>query len=243
MPLLRPGRARRPGAARRAGDDIRYVWRHLPLEHVHPHADFAAEAAEAAAEQGAFWEMHDLLLDHQDHLPSRDLLGYAEQLGLDVDRFRRDLKEHRLAARVAEDVQSAELSGVSGTPTFFVNGRRHYGAYDIDTLKAAVKTAKARAAVEARPPRRRRRHRAGRGDSPASGSAQDVRQLPVLAVHGGVEERLDHLVPDLGVLRLEHPVVLVGEVQELVRHALGALSVLPLRELGPQPQPSPIGTR
>jgi Na+/H+ antiporter NhaA len=144
-----------------AGDDIRYVWRHLPLEQVHPHASLAAEAAEAAGEQSAFWEMHDLLLAHQDHLTWRDLLGYAEQLGLDVDRFRRDLKEHRLAARVAEDVQSAELSGVSGTPTFFVNGRRHYGAYDIDTLKAAVKTAKARAAVEA--PRRRR------GTQPAVG--------------------------------------------------------------------------
>jgi protein-disulfide isomerase len=137
------------------------VWRHLPLEHVHPHAALAAEAAEAASEQGAFWEMHDLLLDHQDHLTGRDLVGYAQQLGLDVDRFHRDLKEHRLAGRVAEDVQSAELSGVSGTPTFFVNGRRHYGAYDIDTLKAAVKTAKARAAVEA--PRRRR------GTQPAVG--------------------------------------------------------------------------
>jgi Na+/H+ antiporter NhaA len=140
-----------------AGDDIRYVWRHLPLEHVHPHAALAAEAAEAAAEQGSFWEMHDLLLEHQDYLTWRDLLGYAAELGLDGDRFRRDLKEHRFAARVAEDVQSAELSGVSGTPTFFVNGRRHYGAYDIDTLKAAVKTAKARALVEARPPRRRGR--------------------------------------------------------------------------------------
>ncbi|HYJ75440.1 MAG TPA: thioredoxin domain-containing protein, partial [Kineosporiaceae bacterium] len=144
------------------GDDIRYVWRHLPLEHVHPHAALAAEAAEAASEQGAFWEMHDLLLDHQDHLTGRDLVAYAQQLGLDVDRFHRDLKEHRLAGRVAEDVQSAELSGVSGTPTFFVNGRRHYGAYDIDTLKAAVKTAKARAAVEA--PQRRRR-----GTEPAVG--------------------------------------------------------------------------
>jgi protein-disulfide isomerase len=147
-----------------AGEEVRYVWRHLPLEQVHPHAALAAEAAEAAAVQGAFWEMHDLLLNHQDHLTGRDLLGYAGQLGLDVERFRRDLKEHRLGARVAEDVQSAELSGVSGTPTFFVNGRRHYGAYDIDTLKAAVKTAKARALVEAPPPRRRRRAQpAGRG--------------------------------------------------------------------------------
>ncbi len=141
-----------------AGDDIRYVWRHLPLEQVHPHAALAAEAAEAAAEQGAFWEMHDLLLTRPGP-PARSAtcVGYADRLGLDVERFHRDLKEHRLAARVAEDVQSAELSGVSGTPTFFVNGRRHYGAYDIDTFKAAVKTAKARAAVEAPPPRRRGR--------------------------------------------------------------------------------------
>jgi Na+/H+ antiporter NhaA len=127
--------------------DIRYVWRHLPLEHVHPNAALAAEAAEAAAEQGAFWPMHDLLLTHQDDLRWRDLLRYATELGLDVERFRDDMKEHRFAARVAEDVQSAELSGVAGTPTFFVNGRRHYGAYDIATLKAAIKTARARALV------------------------------------------------------------------------------------------------
>ena len=74
--------------------DVRYVWRHLPLTDVHPHAQLAAEAAEAAAEQGAFWEMHDLLLEHQDALRPRDLVGYAEQLGLDVDRFRDDLREH-----------------------------------------------------------------------------------------------------------------------------------------------------
>jgi Na+/H+ antiporter NhaA len=141
--------------------DVRYVWRHLPLEHVHPHAALAAEAAEAAADQGAFWEMHDLLLARQEHLTGRDLLGYAAELGLDVERFHDDLREHHTTARVAEDVQSAELSGVSGTPTFFVNGRRHYGAYDIETLTRAVKTAKARAAVEAPEPRRQGR----RGDS------------------------------------------------------------------------------
>jgi protein-disulfide isomerase len=93
-----------------------------------------AEAAEAGADQGAFWEMHDLLLDHQDALGPDDLIGYAEQLGLDLDRFTTALREHAGAARVAEDVDSADLSGVSGTPTFFINGRRHYGAYDIATL-------------------------------------------------------------------------------------------------------------
>jgi Na+/H+ antiporter NhaA len=129
--------------------DVRYVWRHLPLSDVHPHAQLAAEAAEAAGEQGAFWEMHDLLLDHQDRLGASDVVGHAEELGLDVERFADQLRDHAGAARVAEDVDSADLSGVSGTPTFFINGRRHYGAYDIDTLTAAVRTARARAAVAA----------------------------------------------------------------------------------------------
>ena len=127
--------------------DVRYVWRHLPLNDVHPRAQLAAEASEAAAEQGAFWELHDLLLDHQDALGPEDLVGYAEQLGLDVERFADDLREHAGAARVADDVDSADLSGVSGTPTFFVNGRRHYGAYDIATLSAAVRAAGARAVL------------------------------------------------------------------------------------------------
>ncbi len=127
--------------------DVRYVWRHLPLNDVHPHAQQAAEAAEAADAQGAFWEMHDLLLDHQDALEMDDLLGYVEQLGLDVARFANDLRDRIGAARVADDVDSADLSGVSGTPTFFVNGRRHYGAYDLTTLSAAVRAAGARAVL------------------------------------------------------------------------------------------------
>jgi Na+/H+ antiporter NhaA len=125
--------------------DVRYVWRHLPLNDVHPRAQLAAEASEAAAEQGAFWEMHDLLLDHQDALELNDLIGYAEQLALDVGRFTNDVRARVGAARVADDVDSADLSGVSGTPTFFINGRRHYGAYDIATLSAAVRAAGARA--------------------------------------------------------------------------------------------------
>jgi Na+/H+ antiporter NhaA len=129
--------------------DVRYVWRHLPLSDVHPRAQLAAEASEAAADQGAFWKMHDLLLAHQEALRSTDLTAYAEQLNLDVERLTDDLRKHAGAARVAEDVDSADLSGVSGTPTFFINGRRHYGAYDIETLTMAVRTAQARAAVAA----------------------------------------------------------------------------------------------
>ncbi len=128
--------------------DLRYVWRHLPLHDVHPHAQFAAEASEAAGAQGAFWPMHDLLLDHQGALTGRDLLGYAEQIGLDTDRFRADMRTHAGAGHVAEDVDSADLSGVSGTPTFFVNGRRHHGAYDVESLSAAVRSARARAYLD-----------------------------------------------------------------------------------------------
>jgi Na+/H+ antiporter NhaA len=127
--------------------DVRYVWRHLPLSDVHPRAELAAEAAEAAASQGAFWEMHDLLLDHQGDLRPSDLEAYAERLGLDLERYRDDLRRHAHAPRVEEDVDSADVSGVTGTPTFFVNERRHEGAYDIGTLSAAVRAAGARSAI------------------------------------------------------------------------------------------------
>jgi Na+/H+ antiporter NhaA/protein-disulfide isomerase len=127
--------------------DVRYVWRHLPLSDVHPNAQLAAEAAEAAADQGAFWEMHDALLDHQDELRPRDLLAHAEQLGLDAERFREDLRRHRWAPRIEEDVDSADLSGVTGTPTFFINEHKHDGAYDIAALSVAVRAAGARAAI------------------------------------------------------------------------------------------------
>ena len=129
--------------------DVRYVWRHLPLTDVHPHAQLAAEAAEAAAKQDEFWGLHDLLLEHQGALTTRDLIGYASSLGLNTERFTTDLRKHVGAARVAEDTDSADLSGVSGTPTFFVNGMRHYGAYDIETLSKAVKLALARAKISA----------------------------------------------------------------------------------------------
>jgi Na+/H+ antiporter NhaA len=124
------------------GEDLRYVWRHLPLTDVHPHAQMAAEAAEAAGAQGKFWEFHDTLLEHQDALRPIDLGRYAEQLGLDVERFWDELRRHVHAPRIAEDVASADASGVSGTPTFFINSRRHHGAYDIETLTEAVRAAR-----------------------------------------------------------------------------------------------------
>ena len=127
-----------------AGIVVIYVWRHLPLTDVHPHAQLAAEGAEAAAGQGKFWPMHDQLLDHQGALTGTDLVRYAGELGLDIDRFTRDLRNHAGQAKIAADVDSADLSGVSGTPTFFINGKRHQGAYDISTLSDAVRTARTR---------------------------------------------------------------------------------------------------
>jgi protein-disulfide isomerase len=123
------------------------VWRHLPLSDVHPYAQLAAEASEAAAVQGAFWEMHDLLLAHQDALSPGDLVRYAERLGLEVDRFSSELEARSFRGAVAEDVEGADLSNVAGTPTFFVNGRRHFGAYDIRSLSQAVRAARARVAL------------------------------------------------------------------------------------------------
>ena len=127
------------------GDDLRYVWRHLPLNDVHPDAQMAAEAAETAAAQGAFWEMNDKLIEHQDELTQPHLAHYAEELGLDVERFWDELRRREHAERVAEDVASADASGVAGTPSFFINGRRHRGAYDTETLTAAVRAARNRA--------------------------------------------------------------------------------------------------
>jgi len=127
--------------------DLRYAWRHLPLTDVHPHALAAADAAEVAARQGKFWEMHDQLLSHQDALTAKDLIRYAGQLGLDTEQFARDLRDHTGQAKIAADIDSADLSGVSGTPTFFINGKRHHGAYDINTLSNAVRAARARALI------------------------------------------------------------------------------------------------
>jgi protein-disulfide isomerase len=122
-------------------NDLRYVWRHLPLSDVHPQAQLAAEATEAAASQGAFWPMHDLLISHPEALELPDLKRYADELGLDLERFWDDLRSRTHAPRIAEDVDSADASRVTGTPSFFVNGRRHDGAYDIETLSRLVREA------------------------------------------------------------------------------------------------------
>jgi Na+/H+ antiporter NhaA len=129
------------------GDDLRYVWRHLPLNDVHDHAQMAAEGAEAAAAQGQFWPMHDLLLSHQEELTGRDLRHYAEELGLDVERFVEDVRSREYTPRINEDVRSADESGVAGTPSFFINGRRYNGAYDVEGLTSAVRAARWRARV------------------------------------------------------------------------------------------------
>jgi len=125
----------------RFGDRVRFVFRNFPIENAHPHAVHAAEAAEAAGAQGRFWEMHDRLFEHQRHLADGDLVEYALAEGLDGSRFAEDLTEHRFADRVREDFMSGVRSGVNGTPTFFVNGRRHDGAWDADSLGAAIAAA------------------------------------------------------------------------------------------------------
>jgi Na+/H+ antiporter NhaA len=122
----------------RFGDELRYVFRHLPLPDVHPHAEIAARAGEAAGAQGRFWEMHDVLFAHQDELELEDLVGYAGELGLDVEQFVRDLEDEEHAQRVRADVASAEASGARGTPTFFVGDRRHIGPHDAETLARAL---------------------------------------------------------------------------------------------------------
>jgi protein-disulfide isomerase len=126
---------------RRFGDQLRFVWRNFPLTQIHPHAESAAEAAEAAGAQGAFWGMHDLLFEHQEQLGERLYLACAATLGLDVDRFARDLADGAFADRVRQDFLSGVRSGVNGTPTFFINGRRHDGPWDVDALAAAIEDA------------------------------------------------------------------------------------------------------
>jgi protein-disulfide isomerase len=115
-----------------------FAYRHFPLSRIHPHAMRAAEAAEAAGAQGRFWEMLAMLFGNQRALEPRDLVAYAAALGLDVDRFESDLEEHRFLEKVRQDFMSGTRSGVNGTPTFFINGHRHDGAFDADTLIEAL---------------------------------------------------------------------------------------------------------
>ncbi|HEV2749617.1 MAG TPA: thioredoxin domain-containing protein [Gemmatimonadales bacterium] len=123
------------------GPKVRFVFRHFPLTEEHPHAQRAAEVAEAAAAQGKFWELHDLLYQHQNALEDDDLMKYAGELGLDVPRVRRELTDHAHRSRVERDVVSGAQSGVSGTPRFFINGRPHDEPGDVRTLAAALRRA------------------------------------------------------------------------------------------------------
>jgi NhaA family Na+:H+ antiporter len=123
---------------RRLADRLSYTFRHLPNARLHPHAELAAEAAEAAGAQGKFWEMHDALFTEQSSLERDTLIGIAARLGLDTERFAADLDAHRFADRVREDVHSAVESGAHGTPTFFVNGRRYDGAWDPESFGEAI---------------------------------------------------------------------------------------------------------
>lgn len=127
---------------REFGDELRFAFRNFPLTGIHPHAQAAAEAAEAAGSQGRFWQMHDLLFANQRHLEGEDLKRYASELGLDPERFGRDLAEGVHAHRVREDFEGGLESGVQGTPTFYINGVRHEGSYDLETLRATIERAR-----------------------------------------------------------------------------------------------------
>jgi protein-disulfide isomerase len=127
----------------RMGDRLRFVFRNFPISTSHPHAEQAAEAAEAADSQGKFWEMHDLLYENQRELRDQDLRAYAQELGLDVELFDKELAEHVHADRVHEDFMSGVRSGVNGTPTFYINSVRHDDSYEFETLLAALERAAA----------------------------------------------------------------------------------------------------
>jgi len=122
----------------RLGERLRFVFRNFPLVAINDPALDAAEAAEAAAAQGRYWAMYDLLFENQQHLHAERLREYAGEVGLDLDRFDEDTAEHEHVERIEEDTMSGERSGVEGTPTFFVGGLRHEGAYDVDALEAAL---------------------------------------------------------------------------------------------------------
>jgi protein-disulfide isomerase len=125
----------------RMGQRLRFVFRNFPITTSHPHAERAAEAAEAAGAQGKFWPMHDLLYENQRRLLDQDLRAYGEQLELDLERFGRELAEHVHAERVREDFMGGVRSGVNGTPTFYIDGVRHDDSYDVETLLAALERA------------------------------------------------------------------------------------------------------
>jgi protein-disulfide isomerase len=126
---------------KRAGNRMRFVFRNFPLTTIHPHAERAAEAAEAAAAQGKFWEMHDLLFENQQSLEDEDLMKYAASAGLDTSRFLDDMRKGEYQHRIREDFLSGTRGGVNGTPTFFINGARYDGSWELGPLLAAIEDA------------------------------------------------------------------------------------------------------
>ncbi len=128
---------------RTLADVLLFAYRHFPLSRVHPHAMLAAEAAEAAAAQGRFWDMHAILFLNQSTLEADDLVGFADELDLDIDRFAADLSGHRFLPKVRRDFLSGARTGVNGTPTFFINGHRHDGPFDADALIDALQGGRA----------------------------------------------------------------------------------------------------
>lgn len=146
---------------KKLGNDLSFVFRNFPLTEIHPHALAAARAAEAAALQGKFWEMHDLLFEHQDALTNDDLLDYGDNLELEMERFERDFGSDEISNRLQEEFRSGIRSGVNGTPTFFINGVRHDGSYAYNALLAALEHAmpaqpRTRATTHKRAPSSRR---------------------------------------------------------------------------------------
>jgi protein-disulfide isomerase len=131
------------------GDRLRFVFRNFPLAQMHPHAKRAAEAAESAAAQGKFWEMHDTLYENQSDLSDTALVAYAEHIGLDEDRFARDLRSGKYLEKVEADFMSGVESGVNGTPTFYINGVRHDGSWQPGPLLEALESASSRSAGSA----------------------------------------------------------------------------------------------
>lgn len=119
-------------------EDLRFAFRHFPRTNVHPHAEAAAEVAEAAGEQGSFWQMHDMLFDNYSRLDGEHLIGYAGDLGLDMEKFERTIAERVFASKVREDLISGMESGVSGTPTYFINGVKHLGSGQFESLVDAI---------------------------------------------------------------------------------------------------------
>jgi protein-disulfide isomerase len=144
---------------RRLGAQLRFVFRNFPLANSHPHATQAAEAAEVVGAQGKFWEMHDMLYENQRALTESDLATYAERLGVAKERFSSELRRPVYAERVREDFASGVRSGVNGTPTFYINGIRHNGSYELDELQEAVESAAQSEAEGKRPAVRSSRKR------------------------------------------------------------------------------------